>query len=67
MIASKTLIGLATVQAASAHFGLVFPTWRADTLTEENEDRYSQWTYPCMCNRMLSLHFPLLTNTRCWC
>ncbi|KAL4730752.1 hypothetical protein ACLX1H_002790 [Fusarium chlamydosporum] len=47
MFASKTLLGLATVQAVSAHFGLVFPTWRADTLSEENEDRYSQWTYPC--------------------
>ncbi|RGP74892.1 expression library immunization antigen 1 [Fusarium longipes] len=47
MIASKTLLGLATVQAVSAHFGLVFPTWRADTLSEENEDRYNQWTYPC--------------------
>ncbi|KAM0343237.1 hypothetical protein ACHAPU_008830 [Fusarium lateritium] len=47
MMALKTLVGLATVQAVSAHFGLVFPTWRADTLSEENEEKYSQWTYPC--------------------
>ncbi|KAF5027113.1 hypothetical protein F66182_778 [Fusarium sp. NRRL 66182] len=47
MMAFKTLLSLATVQAVSAHFGLVFPPWRADTLSAENEDRYSQWTYPC--------------------
>ncbi|KAJ4016431.1 hypothetical protein NW752_003558 [Fusarium irregulare] len=47
MFASKTLLGLATVQAVSAHFGLVFPTWRDDTLSEKNEEKYSQWTYPC--------------------
>ncbi|KAM0217799.1 hypothetical protein ACHAPA_001330 [Fusarium lateritium] len=47
MMAFKTLLGLATVQAVSAHFGLVFPSWRADTLSEENEEKYSQWTYPC--------------------
>ncbi|KAM0543174.1 hypothetical protein ACHAPJ_012429 [Fusarium lateritium] len=47
MMAFKTLLSLATVQVVSAHFGLVFPAWRADTLSEENEDRYSQWTYPC--------------------
>jgi hypothetical protein len=67
MIASKTLLGLATVQAVSAHFGLIFPTWRADTLSEENEDRYNQWTYPCTYYCMLSLYFSLLTKTRCWC
>ena len=47
MMAFKSLLALATVQAVSAHFGLVFPAWRADTLSEENEERYSQWTYPC--------------------
>ncbi|KAI6769525.1 hypothetical protein HG530_004154 [Fusarium avenaceum] len=47
MMAFKTLLSLATVQAVSAHFGLVFPAWRADTLSEENEEKYSQWTYPC--------------------
>ncbi|KAJ4137385.1 hypothetical protein NW768_002972 [Fusarium equiseti] len=47
MFASKTLLGLATVQAVSAHFGLVYPTWRDDTLSEKNEEKYSQWTYPC--------------------
>ncbi|KAF4975649.1 hypothetical protein FZEAL_7584 [Fusarium zealandicum] len=47
MMAYKSLLSLAAVQAVSAHFGLVFPEWRADTLIEENEDRFSQWTYPC--------------------
>ncbi|EWZ86896.1 hypothetical protein BFJ68_g6769 [Fusarium oxysporum] len=47
MLALKTLLGLATVQAVSAHFGLVFPPWRADTLSEEGEERYNQWEQPC--------------------
>ncbi|KAF5003648.1 hypothetical protein FDECE_9819 [Fusarium decemcellulare] len=47
MMTIKYLLTLAAVQAVSAHFGLVFPAWRADTLAEENEDRYSQWTFPC--------------------
>ena len=55
MFASKTLLGLATVQAVSAHFGLVFPTWRDDTLSEKNEEKYSQWTYPCKKPHVLKL------------
>lgn len=39
------LLLLAASQLASAHFGLTYPEWRADTL--ENEDLYSQWTWPC--------------------
>ncbi|KAG5981141.1 hypothetical protein E4U55_003251 [Claviceps digitariae] len=30
-----------------AHFGLAYPPWRADTLSEAGEEKYSQWTYPC--------------------
>lgn len=33
--------------AASAHFGLKYPEWRADTLTADEELGYDQWTYPC--------------------
>ncbi|KAM5355306.1 hypothetical protein ACJ41O_001952 [Fusarium nematophilum] len=47
MMAYKSVLALAAAQAVSAHFGLVFPEWRGDTLSEENEDRYNQWTYPC--------------------
>ncbi|KAK5104554.1 hypothetical protein LTS08_002444 [Lithohypha guttulata] len=32
--------------AVSAHFGLNYPTWRADSLAETNES-ISQWSYPC--------------------
>ncbi|KAI2614946.1 hypothetical protein GGR54DRAFT_642683 [Hypoxylon sp. NC1633] len=31
-------------QLASAHFSIEYPTWRADSLENQN---YSQWTYPC--------------------
>lgn len=47
MIATKTLLALAAAKAATAHFGLVFPEWRADTLSEEGEAVYSQWNNPC--------------------
>ncbi|KAM0258450.1 hypothetical protein ACHAQJ_003789 [Trichoderma viride] len=47
-MAFKTIIlALAASQAVNAHFGLVYPEWRADTLAEENEDKYSQWDNPC--------------------
>ncbi|KAL6877122.1 hypothetical protein J3F83DRAFT_728197 [Trichoderma novae-zelandiae] len=47
MALKSLLLGLAAVQAVSAHFAVVYPEWRADTLAEENEDKYSQWDYPC--------------------
>ncbi|KAL7807771.1 hypothetical protein V8C44DRAFT_337046 [Trichoderma aethiopicum] len=47
MALKSLLLGLAAVQAVTAHFALVYPEWRADTLAEENEDKYSQWDYPC--------------------
>ncbi|TLS27422.1 hypothetical protein PpBr36_04188 [Pyricularia pennisetigena] len=36
----------AALPLASAHFGLEYPSWRANTLAGDNEN-YSQWTYPC--------------------
>lgn len=33
--------------AASAHFGLKYPEWRADTLTADEDLGYDQWAYPC--------------------
>ncbi|KAH0489179.1 hypothetical protein TgHK011_009620 [Trichoderma gracile] len=47
MAFKSLLLGLAAVQAVTAHFAVVYPEWRADTLAEENEDKYSQWDYPC--------------------
>ncbi|KAK6086182.1 Uncharacterized protein SCUP515_00542 [Seiridium cupressi] len=37
---------LAAAQLATAHFGIEFPEWRADTLTDE-DGPYSQYEYPC--------------------
>ncbi|KAM7207237.1 hypothetical protein V8F20_002503 [Naviculisporaceae sp. PSN 640] len=36
---------LATAQLATAHYGLLYPEWRFDTLS--GDERYSQWEYPC--------------------
>ena len=47
-MALKTIItALAAANVVFGHFGLTSPQWRADTLSEENESKYSQWTYPC--------------------
>ncbi|OHW99967.1 hypothetical protein CSPAE12_01197 [Colletotrichum incanum] len=47
-MAPKTLlVALGAANLASAHFGLTYPAWRADTLKATNETGYSQWTYPC--------------------
>lgn len=44
---SKTLLALAAAQAVSAHYGLIYPPWRVDTLDLPEDSEYSQWTYPC--------------------
>lgn len=44
--AMKTIALLAAAQLASAHFGIEYPEWRANTLSEDNP-QYSQWTNPC--------------------
>lgn len=41
-IAAVTLILLATIQTVSAHFQIVYPAWRANTLHDN-----LQWEYPC--------------------
>jgi hypothetical protein len=45
MHASLVLL-LAAAHLATAHFGIEFPEWRADTLTDE-DGPYSQYDYPC--------------------
>ncbi|KAL7929442.1 hypothetical protein V8C35DRAFT_197080 [Trichoderma chlorosporum] len=47
MAFKSLLLGLAAAHAVTAHFSVVYPEWRADTLSEANEDKYSQWNYPC--------------------
>ncbi|KAF4819145.1 hypotheticall protein [Colletotrichum siamense] len=47
-MAPKTLLlALGAANLAAAHFGLAYPSWRADTLKGTNETGYSQWLYPC--------------------
>ena len=36
---------LAAARLAAAHFGMEYPAWRADTLSDE--ETYDQWVYPC--------------------
>lgn len=43
---TAALAVLAAAQLAAAHFGINYPAWRADTLSDE--ETYSQWEYPCM-------------------
>lgn len=47
MLSWKPVTLLAAAQAVTAHFGLTYPEWRADTLSSAGEAKYSQWTYPC--------------------
>ncbi|KJZ76111.1 hypothetical protein HIM_04567 [Hirsutella minnesotensis 3608] len=46
---SRILLATAVlaVRGALGHFALSYPAWRADTLSEEGEAKYSQWAYPC--------------------
>ncbi|CEJ89230.1 hypothetical protein VHEMI05085 [[Torrubiella] hemipterigena] len=47
MVSWKSITLLAAAQSVTAHFGLTYPAWRADTLSSAGEAKYSQWTYPC--------------------
>ncbi|KAL7892434.1 hypothetical protein HDV63DRAFT_414599 [Trichoderma sp. SZMC 28014] len=47
MAFKSILLALAASTAVNAHFKIAYPEWRADTLAAENEDKYSQWNYPC--------------------
>jgi hypothetical protein len=53
MMLSQLVLALAAVHGATAHFGLTYPAWRADTLAAETEAKYSQWDYPCMSSHLL--------------
>ena len=48
----RTVLALAAAQAVNAHYGLLYPEWRADTLNAEDDSELSQWTYPCMLDTM---------------
>jgi hypothetical protein len=43
----KALLALVGAQAVSAHFGLVNPEWRGDTLSDSANPKFNQWLYPC--------------------
>lgn len=45
--AAVFLLAAAATPLVSGHFGITYPTWRADTLSDEDNSPYSQWTYPC--------------------
>ncbi|KAA8635443.1 hypothetical protein SMACR_00537 [Sordaria macrospora] len=45
MVSATLLFAAAVAPLASAHFGLEYPAWRADTL--QSDTNYSQWQYPC--------------------
>lgn len=59
-MAYKVALALAAAQAVSAHFGLIYPEWRADTLTDDENSTYNQWDYPCTFHS--SLNSPRLCN-----
>ncbi len=68
-MAFKTLLlGLAATQAVTAHFSVVYPEWRADTLSEKNMDKYSQWDYPCTSpqehHKLTSFHLTPFTYSK---
>ena len=43
------LLVVGAAQHASAHFNLLYPAWRADSLANAN---YSQYVFPCRCLRL---------------
>ena len=47
MLATHSLLLAATASLATAHFGLKYPSWRADALTNTSVTGFSEWTYPC--------------------
>ncbi|KAK3693394.1 hypothetical protein B0T22DRAFT_371950 [Podospora appendiculata] len=44
-MAVKAFLLLALAHLAAAHFGVEYPTWRANTLLANTT--YNQWVYPC--------------------
>lgn len=49
-----TLLILATLQTVSAHFSIVYPAWRGNTLHDD-----LQWNYPCQFSSPPLLHLPI--------
>jgi len=43
----SALVLLLAAHLTAAHYGLVYPEWRGDTLANTNVTGWSQWTYPC--------------------
>ncbi len=50
----KALVLLAAAHLASAHFGIEYPEWRADTL--KSGTNFSQWLYPCEAHLSCFVH-----------
>ncbi|CRK10090.1 hypothetical protein BN1708_009903 [Verticillium longisporum] len=44
---AKSFLTLASAGLAAAHYSVLYPDWRADTLEDTEETGYSQWTWPC--------------------
>ncbi|EEY21151.1 conserved hypothetical protein [Verticillium alfalfae VaMs.102] len=44
---AKSFLTLASAGLAAAHYSILYPDWRADTLEDTEETGYSQWTWPC--------------------
>lgn len=42
---SKSLLALAAAGLSSAHYTLLYPEWRGDSLDTESD--YTQWERPC--------------------
>lgn len=62
-MAPKTLLlALGAANLAAAHFGLAYPSWRADTLKGTNETGYSQWLYPCTFPHPAPTHSPISSH-----
>lgn len=59
----KPIALLVAAQLASAHFGVEYPEWRANTLDSEHEE-YSQWIYPCRCSWWTNSPDPMVWLTR---
>ncbi|RYO79758.1 hypothetical protein DL764_009985 [Monosporascus ibericus] len=47
MLTAAVAILLAGAKLSSAHFAIIYPEWRADTLSVEEGSTYDQWVYPC--------------------
>ncbi|KAM0284297.1 hypothetical protein ACHAQH_002091 [Verticillium albo-atrum] len=44
---AKSFLTLASAGLAAAHYSILYPDWRADTLENTEETGYTQWSWPC--------------------